>query len=33
MAKIKLVLSERAIEDAGEDEATRRRFMRIINAK
>jgi large subunit ribosomal protein L47 len=33
MAKIKLVLSERAIEDAGDDEATRRRFMRIINAK
>ena len=33
MAKIKLVLSERAIEDAGDDPATRRRFMRIINAK
>ena len=33
MAKIKLVLSERAIEDAGDDPATRRRFMQIINAK
>ena len=33
MAKIKLVLSERAIEDAGDDPVTRRRFMRIINAK
>ena len=33
MAKIKLVLSERAIEDAGDDAAMRRKFMRIINAK
>ena len=33
MARIKLVLSERAIEDAGDDPATRRKYMRIINAK
>ena len=33
MARIKLVLSERAIEDAGDNPATRRKYMRIINAK
>ena len=33
MSRIKLVLSERAIEDAGDCEKTRRRFMNIINAK
>lgn len=33
MARIKLVLSERAIEDAGGCDKTRRRFMNIINAK
>ena len=33
MSRIKLVLSERAIEEAGDCEKTRRRFMNIINAK
>ena len=33
MARIKLVLSERAIEDAGDDLHARARYMRVINAK
>ena len=33
MGKIRLVVRGRAIEDAVEDPATRRRFMRISNAK
>jgi large subunit ribosomal protein L47 len=33
MARIKHVLSERAIEDAGDDWKKRKQFMDIINAR